>query len=139
MIQGNDPLIVEKRMQIEQKLGYQFRDPLILIQALTHSSDSNRLLTMQRLLDPTDQPSVEQINSFHYERLEFLGDSILNFLLAEHFFKETANDEVRKNPKELHKLKTAMCNNIMLALVVIENGFDTYVQFNKKGNQTFST
>src|SRR3546814_3396878 len=50
---------------LEQALGYQFRDPALLEQALTHRSHSAR----------------------HNERLEFLGDSVLNFVVAALLFK----------------------------------------------------
>jgi len=45
----------------EARLGYVFRDPALLDAALTHRSASKR----------------------NYERLEFLGDSVLNFTTAE--------------------------------------------------------
>ena len=44
----------------EERLGYAFRDPALLDAALTHRSASKR----------------------NYERLEFLGDSVLNFTTA---------------------------------------------------------
>ena len=67
-----------------------------------------------------------------YERLEFLGDSILNFLIAEYFFKTTINDEKRKMPKELHKMKTSVVNNALLSLIVIENRIHEFVIYNEK-------
>ena len=50
---------------ISQKLGYSFRDPALLDLALTHKSSS-----------PDNN-----------ERLEYLGDSLLNFIIAEEVFK----------------------------------------------------
>jgi len=50
---------------LEQALDYQFRDAALLEQALTHRSHSAR----------------------HNERLEFLGDSVLNFVVAALLFK----------------------------------------------------
>jgi dsRNA-specific ribonuclease len=57
-----------------------------------------------------------------YERLEFLGDSVLNYLIAKFFFLSTQYDQERKMPKELHKMKTAVINNTLLSLIVIEYG-----------------
>ena len=57
---------------LEQKLGYQFRDRALLSEALNHSSYANE----HRALG-------EQSN----ERLEFLGDSVLGFVTAEFLFE----------------------------------------------------
>jgi ribonuclease-3 len=51
--------------QLSQRLGHGFRDASLLQQALTHRSHSGG----------------------HNERLEFLGDSLLNFLIAEALFR----------------------------------------------------
>lgn len=53
------------------KLGYTFKNTLILQRALTHSSYSTE----------------------NYERLEFLGDSILDFLVGEYFFTNCKENE----------------------------------------------
>ncbi len=53
------------------KLDYIFKDKKLLIRALTHSSRSVQ----------------------NYERLEFLGDSILDFLVGEYFFKNCSDAE----------------------------------------------
>ena len=58
--------------ELEQKLGYQFRDRALLSEALNHSSYANE----HRALG-------EQSN----ERLEFLGDSVLGFVTAEFLFE----------------------------------------------------
>jgi ribonuclease-3 len=52
--------------ELSQKLGYQFNNPQLLKMALTHRS------------------SHDQNN----ERLEFLGDSIVNFVVAEALFQQ---------------------------------------------------
>ena len=57
--------------ELEKKIGYQFRDKSLLKQALTHSSFANE----QRINKLKD-----------YERLEFLGDSVLGFVTAEYLF-----------------------------------------------------
>jgi hypothetical protein len=38
-------------------------------------------------------------------------------------------------PKELHKMKTAVINNALLSLIVIEKGLDKFIIFNKKAEQ----
>ena len=53
------------------KLCYNFKDKSLLNRALTHSSKS----------------------SCNYERLEFLGDSILDFLVGEYFFNNCQEGE----------------------------------------------
>ena len=55
--------------ELEELLGYRFRDPELLRLALTHSSYGN-----------------EQGDHRDNERLEFLGDSVLGFLTAEYLF-----------------------------------------------------
>lgn len=53
------------------KINYKFKDKKLLERALTHSSKSE----------------------LNYERLEFLGDSILDFLVGEYFFKNCSEAE----------------------------------------------
>lgn len=55
--------------QLETRLGYQFKDQRLLVQALTHRSHS----------------------TLHNERFEFLGDSILNFSVASILFHRLPN------------------------------------------------
>ena len=59
--------------QLEQKIGYQFRDRSLLKQALTHSSYANE----QKINKTGD-----------YERLEFLGDAVLELVSSDFLFKE---------------------------------------------------
>ncbi|WP_099205757.1 ribonuclease III [Scatolibacter rhodanostii] len=61
--------------EFEEKIGYSFKDRSLLKKALTHSSYANE----QR----------GEVQS--YERLEFLGDSILGFVTAEYLFKNYPN------------------------------------------------
>ncbi len=70
---------------IEQQIGYRFKDPLLLQEALTHSSKS-----------PGDKRS--------YERLEFLGDAVLGMLIAEHLFRHCPEED----EGELTKMKSGI-------------------------------
>lgn len=57
---------------LEQAIGYSFRDRKLLEQALSHSSYANEVLK-------------NGLKS--YERLEFLGDSILGFVTADYLYR----------------------------------------------------
>ena len=56
--------------EFEKRIGYTFKNPELLERALTHTSYANEAKT------PTKQN----------ERLEFLGDSILSFVVADHLY-----------------------------------------------------
>lgn len=56
---------------MKNNIGYIFKDKSLLTRALTHSSKSPK----------------------NYERLEFLGDSILDFIVGDYFFKNTDKKE----------------------------------------------
>ena len=57
--------------ELEKKMGYTFRNPALLGEALSHSSYAN-------------EHRNARLNS--NERLEFLGDSVLGFVTAEYLF-----------------------------------------------------
>jgi ribonuclease-3 len=66
---------------IEEKIGYKFKNPQLLKQALTHpSSKKNR-------------------NEKDYERLEFLGDSVLGLLVSEILYSGFPNENEGKLAK----------------------------------------
>ena len=58
---------------LESRIGYRFSDPVLLRRALTHSSLANENRTV-----PGPTPA-----SSDNEQMEFLGDSVLGFLVAE--------------------------------------------------------
>ena len=57
---------------LEEKLGYTFRDKHLLENALTHSSYANE---------------HREAGAHSNERLEFLGDSILGLVVADHLYR----------------------------------------------------
>lgn len=59
--------------ELEEKLGYCFCDKKLLLQALTHSSYANEM----RILKTDD-----------YERLEFLGDAVLELVSSDFLFSK---------------------------------------------------
>ena len=62
--------------EIEKKIGYSFKNPEILRVAFTHASFSN-----------------EKRGEKNNERLEYLGDSVLGFIVADYLFRSTNEDE----------------------------------------------
>ena len=62
----------EQLKELEQKLGYAYRDQNLLERALTHSSYANE----------------RQVPYGSNERLEFLGDSVLGFITADYFYRQ---------------------------------------------------
>lgn len=58
--------------KLEEKLGYTFHDRRLLENALTHSSYANE-----------NKSKGETSN----ERLEFLGDSVLGMVVADHLYR----------------------------------------------------
>lgn len=75
--------------ELEKKIGYRFRDKTLLKQALTHSSYANE----------------QKINKLKdYERLEFLGDAVLELVSSEFLFHE--NPQMPEG--KLTKLRSSM-------------------------------
>ncbi len=64
--------------QLEERIGYTFSDKSFLRHALTHPSASNEV--------PHGQPPRP-----HYEQLEFLGDAVLSFTVAEFLYRHFPN------------------------------------------------
>ncbi|KAF9195984.1 Dicer-like protein 2, partial [Haplosporangium sp. Z 27] len=65
-----DDNILARIQTVQEALGYEFRDPQLLVEAITHRSAT---------------VSTMEIES--YERLEFLGDAVVEFCIAEHYYR----------------------------------------------------
>lgn len=102
--------------QLQNNLGYHFKNPALLARALTHSSYAN-----ERHVDIGDN-----------ERLEFLGDSVLGFITAEYLF---ANH--RDFPEgELTKLRAyAVCEKSLFSYAE-EIGLGNYLKLGKGEERT---
>lgn len=64
--------------QLQERLGYRFRDPRLLVTALTHSSAVPELRSTAESLGDTSAAIQDN------ERLEFLGDAVLDLLASEY-------------------------------------------------------
>ena len=56
-----------------------------------------------------------------YNLLEFLGDSILNYMVLDFFYRNSRKYRESYPPQVLHKLKSEIVNNDFLSLIMIEN------------------
>jgi len=81
---------------LQQKIGIHFRDPGLLLEAVTHSSFAN------------ETPSVSPRDN---ERLEYLGDAVLQLIAAEYLYKHHPG----ATEGELTQTRSAMVNTNTLA------------------------
>ncbi|KAJ8664854.1 hypothetical protein QAD02_006516 [Eretmocerus hayati] len=89
---------------LERSICYRFRNRSYLLQAFTHASyQPNRL---------TDC----------YQRLEFLGDAVLDYLITRHLYE----DPRQHSPGALTDLRSALVNNTIFASLAVRCGFHKY-------------
>lgn len=88
--------------KLEQRLAYRFRDEALLIEALTHRSAQSR----------------------NNERLEFLGDSALNFVIADELFRRCPQE----SEGNLSRLRASLVNRASLAEIARELQLGDYVR-----------
>lgn len=98
--------------KFEQKIGFVFKDKDLLRQAFTHRSYLNER---------------HPWNLLHNERLEFLGDAVLELVITERLFK----DFPEKPEGELTSLRAALVNSDMLSLVARETGMNDFLLLSK--------
>lgn len=96
---------------LEEKLGYRFENRALLENALTHSSCANE--------------SRGKLKS--NERLEFLGDSILGMVVADHLFRN--HPELPEG--ELTRARAALVCEDSLVVVAEELGLGEYLRLGK--------
>lgn len=86
--------------ELEARLGYSFTNPPLLERALTHASFANE-----------HKSTVTGEASEDYEALEFLGDSILSFLISDYLFKADPS----QTEGELSKIRSFLVSANQLA------------------------
>lgn len=101
--------MLEDRLgRLEEKIGYCFQDKKLLRQAMTHSSYSNE----------------QKINRYQdYERLEFLGDAVLELVSSDFIFRE--NPEMSEG--ELTKFRSSIVCEPALAFCARMIGLDHFI------------
>lgn len=90
---------------IEKIINYSFKDKELLSMALTHSSFAHKY------------------NLKNNERLEFLGDSILGFVVAEFLLKNFGEDEGK-----LTKYRACIVSCEYLSKVITKIGLDKFIK-----------
>jgi len=111
---------IEERVELkelESSLGYRFRDINLLNQALTHRSYANE--------NPEENLSDN-------ERLEFLGDAVLNLVISHKAME--GNPDFQEG--ELSKLRSAMVNENSLALKAREFSLGKYLLLGRGEDST---
>lgn len=104
----NTPGIKEKKFPaLQEKLGIKFKNPKHLVQAFVHRSYLNE---------------HHDFVVGHNERLEFLGDAVLELIVTEFLFKEYGNPE-----GELTNWRAALVNAKMLTGIAYEIGMEKYL------------
>jgi len=93
---------------LEKKLGLKFKDKDLLHQAFTHRSYLN------------ENPDFKLD---HNERLEFLGDAVIELIVTEHLFK----DYPEKAEGDLTNWRAALVNAKMLTSVAEDLGFNEFL------------
>jgi len=97
--------MVARHPAIERRIGHRFRDPALLEQALTHRSHG----------------------SPHYERLEFLGDSVLGCAITEVLFRNHPGLPEGK----LSRIRAGLIREESLAEVARGLGIAEYLRFDE--------
>uniref|UniRef100_J3LQI0 Uncharacterized protein n=2 Tax=Oryza brachyantha TaxID=4533 RepID=J3LQI0_ORYBR len=90
---------------LEVMLGYKFNDPSLLLEALTHGSYQ------------TSGPTA------CYQRLEFLGDAVLDHLFTVYYYSKYPEC----TPELLTDLRSASVNNNCYAHAAVKSGLNKYI------------
>lgn len=102
------PEIIEKNFPaLEEKIGVAFKHPEYLLQAFVHRSYLNE---------------HREFPLGHNERLEFLGDAVLELIVTEFLFQEYCNPE-----GELTNWRAALVNADMLSAIAYEIGLEPHL------------
>ncbi len=93
--------------KLQTKIAVKFKDPELLKQAFIHRSYLN-----ENRGCPLD----------HNERLEFLGDAVMELIVTEHLYKNYPNPE-----GELTNWRSSLVNGRMISSVAKKLGFEDYL------------
>src|SRR5258707_1590151 len=98
---------------LEQRIGYKFRNSLLLAEALTHPSLGHQ----------TQRHHVDN------QRLEFLGDAVLQLVVTEHLYRLFPHF----SEGQLTKLRSRLVSRAGLKVHAISIGLGTYLMMGRGG------
>ncbi len=107
----------DKLKKLEQTIGYQFHNIDLLYQAVTHTSYAN-------------EHRYEGVK--HNERMEFLGDAVLELVVSQFLYKEYPE----KNEGELTKLRASLVCEHTLAICATEISLGECINLSKGEDRT---
>ncbi len=111
-------VVDDAKLQVLQKIiGVNFNNPNLLLQSLVHRSYLN------------ENP---HFHLEHNERLEFLGDAVLELAVTEYLYRLYPNPE-----GELTAWRAALVNSRMLAEKATQLGLDGYILLSRGGAKDF--
>lgn len=105
-------MLDDRMTQLEQKINYSFKNRLLLRQALTHSSCAN-----EQKINKCDD----------YERLEFLGDAVLELVSSDYIYRE--HPEMSEG--KMTKYRSSIVCEPALAFCAREIGLEEYIHLGK--------
>ncbi len=114
---GGEALAAEPLAELEARLGYSFKDPSLLVRALTHRSFVNE---------------QEGSGLNHNESLEFLGDAVLGFLVSSRIFKRCPD----LNEGDLSKIKAFLVSAVNLVRVAERLRLGGYLRLSRGEEKT---
>lgn len=104
-------MLKELKEHIKQSFGLEFKDESLLLEAFTHSSYAND----------------HQLNRMNLERLEFLGDSVIELCTSEYLY----NKFPELPEGQLTRMRAASVRAESLAQLALECGLSPYILLGK--------
>ena len=110
-------VLMDNIIRIEEIIGYSFKDKNLIVQAITHSSYANE----------------RKINIVpDYERLEFLGDAVLELTVSDFLYLRQENYK----EGQMTRMRAALVCEQSLAACIKENGIYNYILLSKGEENT---
>lgn len=109
--------------ELERRIGYEFRDRTLLERAVSHRSWAHEQL------GPGEE---ERARALHNEALEFVGDSVLGLVVAEHLFR--SNPDFTEG--DLSRMKHQLVSTQSLASAAARLGYGDFIRLGRGEDKT---